>query len=54
MIYYIETIDGNFQLNRYCYREREIANLSPKVKLHINYGVHRAIRKALNIRTSNR
>lgn len=50
MIYYIELSDKGVQFNRYCYREREIANLSPKVKLHSEYGVHGALKRALNIK----
>lgn len=39
---------GN-DLFRFCYREREIYNLSPQVKIDSVYGVHNALLRALNL-----
>lgn len=46
--YYDKDRNGN-DLFRFCYREREIYNLSPKVKTNSIYGVHYALLKALNL-----
>lgn len=34
---------------RWCFRQRELANISPKVKLETDYEIHYALRKALNL-----
>ncbi len=46
--YYDKDRKGN-DLFRFCYREREFYNMSPKVKVHSIYGVHYALLKALNL-----
>lgn len=46
--YYDKDRLGN-DLFRFCYREREIYNLSPQVKTNAVYGVHNALLKALNL-----
>lgn len=46
--YYDKTQDGK-EFFRFCYREREIYHLDPKVKLGSTYGVHYALLKALNL-----
>ena len=46
--YYDKDRFGN-DLFRFCYREREIYNLSPQVKTNAVYGVHNALLKALNL-----
>ena len=33
----------------WCFRERSISNLSPRVKTHANYSIHFGMRKALNL-----
>lgn len=37
------------QFFRYCYRERSLANISPKVKIGAIYRVHTGLHKALNV-----
>ncbi|MBU4575379.1 MAG: hypothetical protein KJ576_12145 [Proteobacteria bacterium] len=45
---YIE--DGDFdKFFRWCYRERSLSNIAPKVKLHSRYKIHNALEKALNV-----
>lgn len=46
--YYDKTPDGK-ELFRFCYREREIYQLDPKVKIGVSYGVHYSLLKALNL-----
>ena len=46
--YYDRTADGK-SFFRFCYREREIYQLEPKVKTGVEYGVHYALLKALNL-----
>ena len=46
--YYDKDKNGN-DLYRFCYREREIYNLAPKVKTGVIYGVHYALLKSLNL-----
>lgn len=46
--YYDKDRFGN-DLFRFCYREREIYNLSPQVKIGSVYGVHNALLRALNL-----
>lgn len=46
--YYDRTPDGK-SFFRFCYREREIYHLEPKVKVDAIYGVHYALLKALNL-----
>ena len=46
--YYEQDRYGN-DLFRFCYREREVYNLSPKVKSNSVYGVHNALLRALNL-----
>lgn len=46
--YYEKDRHGN-DLFRFCYREREIYNLSPQVKTNSVYGVHYALLRALNL-----
>lgn len=49
MICYYEKDRQGRDLFRFCYREREIYNLSPKVKTNSVYGVHYALLRALNL-----
>ena len=49
MICYYDKGKNGEDLYRFCYREREIYNLEPKVKLQSKYGVHYALLKALNL-----
>ena len=49
MICYYEKDRQGRDLFRFCYREREIYNLSPKVKIDSIYGVHYALLRALNL-----
>lgn len=46
--YYDKTSEGK-SFFRFCYREREIYHLEPKVKIGVTYGVHYALLKALNL-----
>jgi hypothetical protein len=46
--YYDKTSDGK-EFFRFCYREREIYQLEPKVKTGVTYGVHYSLLKALNL-----
>ena len=46
--YYDRTPDGK-EFFRFCYREREIYLLEPKVKIGVTYGVHYSLLKALNL-----
>lgn len=46
--YYDKTSDGK-EFFRFCYREREIYQLEPKVKIGVTYGVHYSLLKALNL-----
>lgn len=50
--YYDKTSDGK-SFFRFCYREREIYQLEPKVKVGVSYGVHYALLKALNLGKNN-
>ena len=49
MICYYDKDNRGHDLFRFCYREREVYNLSPKVKTDSIYGVHYALLKALNL-----
>jgi len=49
MICYYDISSSGIEKFRFCYREREIYNLSPAVKLNSIYGVHYALLKALNL-----
>ena len=51
--YYDKTADGK-SFFRFCYREREIYQLEPKVKIEVDYGVHYALLKALNLGRNSR
>lgn len=48
IICYIEYLDEK-TLFRWCYRERDPSNISPKVKLNVTYNVHYGLMKALNL-----
>ncbi len=50
--YYDKTPDGK-DLFRFCYREREIYQLEPRVKVGVTYGVHYSLLKALNLGRNN-
>jgi hypothetical protein len=50
IICYIEDADLK-PLFRYCYREMNIANLSPKVELNKRYEFHYGLIKSLNLGT---
>ena len=49
MICYYDKDNRGRDLFRFCYREREVYNLSHKVKTDSIYGVHYALLKALNL-----
>lgn len=49
MICYYEKDRFGNDLFRFCYREREIYNLSPQVKYDSIYGIHNALLRALNL-----
>lgn len=49
MICYYDKDRKGKELFRFCYREREIYNLSPRVRIGSIYGVHNALLKALNL-----
>lgn len=49
MICYYEKDKNGNDLYRFCYREREIYNLAPKVRTGVVYGVHYALLKSLNL-----
>ncbi len=49
MICYFDKDFRDLPLIRFCYREREIYNLTPKIKTGAIYGVHHALLKALNL-----
>ena len=49
MICYYDTAPDGKSFFRFCYREREIYHLEPKVKTGVSYGVHYALLKALNL-----
>ena len=51
--YYDKAPDGK-EFFRFCYREREIYQLNPKVKTHVTYGVHYSLLKALNLGKNTR
>ena len=53
MICYYEKLANGDEYYRFCYREREIYNLSPQVKINSIYGVHYALLKALNLGRSS-
>ncbi len=48
IICYIEDTDFE-RLFRWCYRERNPSNISPKVKLDTRYRIHYGLQKALNV-----
>jgi len=48
VICYIEETEIE-PLFRWCYRERSISNISPKVKLTVKYRVHKGLLKELNL-----
>ena len=50
--YYDKNPDGK-DLFRFCYREREIYQLEPRVKVGVTYGVHYSLLKALNLGRNN-
>lgn len=47
LCYVEETIDETFI--RWCFRERNFSNISPKVKTHLRYEIHYGFSKALNL-----
>jgi effector-binding domain-containing protein len=52
IICYIDYLDkgsGNEPIFRFCYRERSISNISPKVGLEKTYRIHYGLWKALNV-----
>ncbi len=49
MICYYDVAPNGGEFFRFCYREREIHNLEPKIKLQSKYGIHYALLKALNL-----
>ena len=49
IICYFEKDNLDREFYRFCYREREIHNLNPQVKIGTNYSVHYALLKALNL-----
>lgn len=53
IICYIEEINRK-PFFRWCYRERNSSNISPKVKSHVKYRIHYGLHKKLNIGASIR
>lgn len=53
MIFYLDKDKHGNNLYRFCYREREIHNLTPKVKTDTEYFAHYALLKALNLGRSS-
>jgi hypothetical protein len=53
IICYIEDIESE-PLFRFCYRERSISNISPKVKTNERYRIHYGLAKELNVGTIKR
>lgn len=49
IISYVEETDRGEFLHRWCYRERDISNFFPKVKIGLKYRVHYGLLKALNL-----
>ena len=47
LCYVEETLDEHFM--RWCFRERNFSNISPKVKTHLRYAIHYGFRGALNL-----
>lgn len=47
LCYIEETLDEHFM--RWCFRERDFSNISPKVKTNLRYAIHHGFRKALNL-----
>jgi len=47
LCYVEETLDEQFM--RWCFRERNFSNISPKVKTHLRYEIHYGLQKALNV-----
>jgi hypothetical protein len=47
LCYVEETLDEQFM--RWCFRERNFSNISPKVKTHLRYEIHYGFQKALNL-----
>ena len=54
MICYFDKTPGGKEFFRFCYREREIYQLEPRVKTNVVYGVHGALLKALNLGKANK
>ncbi len=50
--YYDTSLDGH-SFFHFCYREREVYHLEPRVKTNAKYGVHYALLKALNLGKNN-
>ena len=48
IICYIEETNG-LPLIRWCYRERSMSNINPKVRLNMSYRIHYGLAKALNV-----
>lgn len=48
VIYYVEKTELE-PLYRWCYRERSISNISPKIKLGVDYKIHKGLLKELNL-----
>lgn len=49
ILYYIEEV-GFETLFRFCYRERSISNITPKVKYNVRYRIHYGLKKELNLK----
>ena len=49
IICFIEDTDRGKPFHRWCYRERSIANMSPKVQTNSRYRIHYGLAKALNV-----
>jgi len=47
LCYVEDTLDEHFM--RWCFRERNFSNISPKVKSHLRYEIHYGFQKALNL-----
>lgn len=49
MICYYEIDENGRKYFRYSYREKSIYHLEPQVKFNVNYSIHPALRKNLNV-----
>ena len=49
IVYYIEDTTNGEPFFRWCYCERSLSNICPKIRLGVRYRVHYGLHKALNV-----